>query len=66
MIADVTGAKEVLKKARRGHGGLSRGLFEEEGNPSEMNIFEILQMFRESQSQRQGEAGGAGPSGERE
>lgn len=44
MIADATGAREVLKKQKR------RGLFEEElgfGAGEEMNIFEILQMFRD-------------------
>jgi len=50
----------VLKKARRGHG---RGLFEESEMDAGMNIFEILQMFRESHSQRQGPGG---PSGERD
>ena len=49
MIADATGAREVLKKKKR-------GIFDEEfpmgGN--EMNIFEILQMFRE----HRGGAGG--------
>jgi hypothetical protein len=49
LIAEVTGAKEVLKKARRGHG---RGLFEESEMDSGMNIFEILQLFRENHSQR--------------
>ena len=39
MIAEVTGAKEVLKKARRGHG---RGMFEEGEMDAGMNIFEIL------------------------
>jgi hypothetical protein len=40
MIADATGAREVLKKARR------RGMFDEDFG-GEMNIFEILQMFRD-------------------
>ena len=65
MIAEETGAKEVIKKARRGQAGFSRGLFDEHDNPSEMNIFEILQLFRESQSQRQGEGAG-GPGGDRD
>ena len=42
MVAEITGAKEVIKKARRGHGGFGGGLFEEMDGNSEMNIFEIL------------------------
>ena len=50
MIAELTGAKEVLKKARRGHGGFGdRGIFGEDIDAEAgMNIFEILQMFRAS------------------
>ena len=43
MIAQVTGAKELLKKAKR-----TRGMFAE-SEYGEMNIFEILQLFRERQ-----------------
>jgi hypothetical protein len=50
MIADVTGAREVLKKKKR-------GIFDEDFGGNEMNIFEILQMFREHRG---------GISGERE
>jgi hypothetical protein len=39
----VTGAKEVLKKARRTRGMMAESEF------GEMNIFEILQLFRERQ-----------------
>jgi hypothetical protein len=58
MIADATGAREVLKKQKK------RGLFEEElgfGGGEEMNIFEILQMFRDHRGPQTGIA-----SGERE
>ena len=41
MIAQVTGAKEILKKPRRTRGMMAENEF------GEMNIFEILQLFRE-------------------
>ena len=41
MIADATGAREVLKKQKK------RGIFDEDMGHNEMNIFEILQMFRD-------------------
>ena len=41
IIAQVTGAKELLKKPKR-----TRGMFAE-SEYGEMNIFEILQLFRE-------------------
>lgn len=43
IIAQVTGAKELLKKPKR-----TRGAFAE-SEYGEMNIFEILQLFRERQ-----------------
>ena len=52
MIAEVTGAKEVLKKPKR------RGHFGDHDHGDGINIFEVLQLFRESHAQRHGESGG--------
>lgn len=46
MVAKITGAKEVLKKARRDRLALFGG------EQQEVNIMDLLQLFRESQDQR--------------
>jgi hypothetical protein len=55
MVADATGAREVLKKQKK------KSFLDEEIGNNDMNIFEILQMFRD----HRGGAGGA-IAGERE
>ena len=45
MIAEVTGASEVLKRPKR-------RLMDDHGGDA-VNIFEILQLFRESQGHRE-------------
>ena len=50
----ITGAKEMLKKPRRER----LGMF---GDHAEVNIMDLLQLFRESQDQRgRGERGAGG------
>ena len=49
LIAEVTGASEVLKKPKR-------RLMDDNGGEA-VNIFEILQLFRESQGHRGGDPG---------
>ena len=55
MIAEVTGAAEVLKKPKR-------RLLDDQGEG--VNIFEILQLFRDSHAHRQGGDGGSRIAGD--
>lgn len=54
-MAKITGAKEVLKKPRRGD---RLGIFGEHGD-GDLNIMDLLQLFRENHEHRDGGRGNA-------